>query len=347
MPYTIQALLGRGGVVAFFLLLFMALTSTVSSSMIAVSSILSFDLYKTYLNPKASDKRLVRVSHLAVCFHGIFISGFSLALNYGGANMNWLGYFIPILTCPGIMPLILTLSWSGQTRLAAAVSPLLGLVTGLAIWLGSTYSIYGTINMNTTQEQAPCLYGAIGSLFSPALYSVLISFYKPYTFDWREFLRIELVGEKSSPQDTGTTTPTEADTNTITVIDTTNKQPSQTEKNIPTSTTTPTTTSSTTDLDNFTSPFDTQTLQALHRWYRLAWIMFIAIVLLTFLLWPMPLYRNWVFNKAFFSGWVVVAIIWQFFAFAAVVVYPLWDGRGEIIRGVKGVKGSLMGVLGG
>lgn len=217
----------------------------------------------------------------------------------------------------------------------------------LAIWLGSTYSIYGTINMNTTQKQAPCLYGAIGSLFSPALYSVLISFYKPYTFDWREFLQIELVGEKSSPQDTGTTTLTEGVTTTTTTTDTENKQPSQAEKSIPTSTTTPTTTTTTPNLDNFTSPFDTQTLKTLHQWYRIAWIMFIAIVLLTFLLWPMPMYRNWVFNKAFFSGWVVVAIIWQFFAFAAVVLYPLWDGRGEIIRGMNGVKGSLMGVLGG
>lgn len=135
MPYTIRALLGKNGVVAFFLLLFMSLTSTVSSSMIAVSSILSFDLYKTYLSPKASDKRLVKVSHLAVCFHGVFIAGFSLALSYGGANMNWISYFIPILTCPGIMPLIFSLTWSGQTRAAVILSPLLGLVTGVAVWL--------------------------------------------------------------------------------------------------------------------------------------------------------------------------------------------------------------------
>jgi hypothetical protein len=30
-------------------------------------------------------------------------------------------------------------------------------------------------------------------MFSPAMYSVLISQYKPYTFDYREFLRIELL----------------------------------------------------------------------------------------------------------------------------------------------------------
>lgn len=47
--------------------------------MIAVSSILSFDIYKTYINPKASDKRLVKVSHAAVVLHAIFIAGVSLA----------------------------------------------------------------------------------------------------------------------------------------------------------------------------------------------------------------------------------------------------------------------------
>lgn len=82
MPYTVQALIGTQGVVAFLVLVFMALTSTVSSSMIAVSSILSFDVYKTYMNPRATDKKLVKVSHLAVVFHGVFMSGIAIALNY-------------------------------------------------------------------------------------------------------------------------------------------------------------------------------------------------------------------------------------------------------------------------
>lgn len=46
MLYKVKALIGDQGIVAFFVLLFMALTSTVSSSMIAVSSILSFDISK-------------------------------------------------------------------------------------------------------------------------------------------------------------------------------------------------------------------------------------------------------------------------------------------------------------
>ena len=155
--------------VAFFVLLFMALTSTISSSMIAVSSILSFDLYKTYINPKVSDKRLVHISHLSVVAHAVFIVAIALALNYGGADMTWIGYFRPILSCPGIIPLIFTLCWSGQTRLAAILSPVLGFATGVAIWLTTAKKLYGVINLTTTEAGYPALYGACGSLFSPAL----------------------------------------------------------------------------------------------------------------------------------------------------------------------------------
>ena len=329
MPYTIKALLGSGGVVGFFLLMFMALTSTVSSSMIAVSSILSFDVYKTYINPKATDKRVVSVSHLAVCFHGVFIAGFSLALNYGGANMNWINYFVPMLTCPGIMPLIFTLTWSRQTRLAAVVAPLLGMGSGIAVWLGATYSMYGVLNMDTTQEQAPAIYGAITALFSPALYSVLISFYKPYVFDWRNFLRIELVDEQSVSPPSSSPNETESE-----------QESSENDKKQPIASTTPTT-----DLDNVSSPFDAETLRHLHRWYRIAWITFISILLLTWVLWPLPLYRNWIFNKPFFAGWVTVAIIWQFIAFAGVVVFPLYDGRHAIAKGFRGFRGSIQSAL--
>lgn len=342
MPYTIQALIGSKGVVAFFVLLFMALTSTVSSSMIAVGSILSFDIYKTYINPQASDRKLIRASHLAVVFHGIFITAFSIALNYGGANMTWIGYFRPILTGPGILPLIFSLTWRRQTRLAAILAPILGLATGVGVWLGTAKSIYGEINLLTTEEQAPSLYGSMAAFFSPGLYSILISLYKPEKFDWREFLRVELM-EKPS-QDEYNTASTKATEQTEVVSSDKGDIPEKTVAISPSSnntSTTPSPAQSTISLDDLRHPFEGSVLQELCRWYRLAWIMWIALVLLTFVLWPMPLYRDYVFTKSFFSGWTTVAIIWQFFAFGAVVVFPLYDGKYEIAKGARGVHKSV------
>ncbi|KAI2926489.1 hypothetical protein CBS147320_5913 [Aspergillus niger] len=322
MPYLVKALLGESGMIAFFVLLFMALTSTVSSSMIAVSSILSFDMYKTYINPQASDRRLLGVSHITVVFHAIFITGISIALNYGGANMTWIGYFRPILSCPGIIPLGLTLFWSRQTRLAAILSPVLGFFTGLAIWLATAKSMYGAVNMTTTGEELPALYGAIGSFFSPALYSVVISLYRPYTFDWREFLRIELADEAPTRATPAATQETKVEG----VYISTDASPTSTPSRL--------------SLDDVRHPFTEDTLRKLHRWSWIAWAMFVVLVLITFVLWPMPLYRDYIFTKSFFSGWTTVAIIWQFCAFFAVVVYPLYDGRFEIAKGVQGVLTS-------
>ncbi|RAH80353.1 putative sodium/solute symporter [Aspergillus japonicus CBS 114.51] len=339
MPYLVKALLGNAGMVAFFVLLFMALTSTVSSSMIAVSSILSFDMYKTYINPNAGDRRLLHVSHIAVVFHAIFITGISIALNYGGANMTWIGYFRPILSCPGIIPLGLTLFWSGQTRLAAILAPVLGFFTGLAIWLATAKSLYGRVDMTTTGEGLPALYGAIGSFFSPALYSVLISLYRPYKFDWREFLRIELVADdQNSVSESQPTANHESREDK-------KEGPEPETKSIFVSSTSPTSNSpspsqSRLSLDDVIHPFSQETLRELYRWSRIAWATFVALVLITFVLWPMPLYRDYIFTKSFFAGWTTVAIIWQFCAFLAVVVYPLYDGRFEIAKGVRGVWAS-------
>ncbi|KAK9791450.1 putative Urea active transporter 1 [Seiridium cardinale] len=76
------------------------------------------------------------------------------------------------------------------------------------------------------------------------------------------------------------------------------------------------------------------------------WIMFIFVVLITFVLWPMPLYRDYVFTNTFSSSWTVVAVVWQFFAFFAVVVYPFYDGRYKITTGVRGVwKASVPSLI--
>ena len=341
MPYTIKALLGSGGTVGMLLLLFMAVTSTVSSSMIAVSSIISFDVYRTYINPKASDNEVVKVSHLGVVFHGVFITGFALMLNYGGANISWVNYFSPILTCPGIFPLIFTLMWSRQSKLAAIVSPILGLASGVGVWLGTSQSIYGGISFATTVELAPSLYGSIASLFSPILYSIIISYLKPEHFDWREFLRIDLVRDESTFSSSDASSPDDS-----VIALSTGQDAKRLEKKIEAPTVTEShpqqnDPGSATLLNDLVHPLDEESLRQLRRWYRIARVFLIFIIAITFVVWPMPLYRDYIFTRSFFSGWVTVAIFWQFFALFAVVIYPVYDGRDEIAKSVRGLRTSF------
>lgn len=131
LPYTCMAIAGKGGAFGLLLIVFMCVTSTTSAQLIAVSSIASFDVYRTYMNPKATDQQIIRVSHWAVVGFGLFAPGFATALHYGGIDLNWMGYFLATIVCPGMFPMAFTILWKKQSTAAVIWSPLLGLVSQL------------------------------------------------------------------------------------------------------------------------------------------------------------------------------------------------------------------------
>ena len=339
MPYVLRSLLGTGATAGLLVLIFMAITSTISSSMIAVSSIISMDFYRTYFNPRASDAKTLRVSHAGVVFHGCFMAGFAIMLVYAGATNNWSLYFRPIISCPGIIPMALALFWDRQTKAAAIASPVLGVCSGVAVWLGLSWKWSGAITIATTQEQLPGLYGAITSFFSPAVYSVIISLVWPAKFDWRNYLLIGLIEDKTTSPPTGTISSVAIHGSTSAV-----KPSSAGEKGVPRlepeSSPVPSGSSlsdSEKDLDQVVHPFSPETIQHIKRWLKVAVGYLIINVLCTIILWPLPLYRDWIFTKGFFAGWVVMAVIWQWFALCTVVVFPVYDGRHAIAKTVRGM----------
>lgn len=73
-PASAVALLGQGGAGLMLLLLFMAVTSSTSAELIAVSSLITFDVYKTYLKPAASSAELVKISHLGIVIYALILA---------------------------------------------------------------------------------------------------------------------------------------------------------------------------------------------------------------------------------------------------------------------------------
>ena len=64
------ALLGKSGATAILILLFLAVTSACSAELIAVSSLLTYDVYKAYINPRATEEQILRVGHAGVVHSG-------------------------------------------------------------------------------------------------------------------------------------------------------------------------------------------------------------------------------------------------------------------------------------
>jgi hypothetical protein len=70
----------------------------------------------------------------------------------------------------------------------------------------------------------------------------------------------------------------------------------------------------------------------------------VGMVICFLLLWPIPMYgSSYVFSKKFFTGWVVVGLIWLFCTTFGVVIFPLWEGRQSIMRVVRLMALDLTG----
>ncbi|KAJ5623541.1 hypothetical protein N7490_012146 [Penicillium lividum] len=311
LPYAAMTIAGKGGAAASLLITFMACTSTLSAQVIAVSSILSFDVYREYFKKSATDRDLIRASHFGVIFFAAFSAGFSTMLHYVGIDLGWTLYMLGVVTCPGIFPMVFTILWRQQSKAAAILSPILGMITGLAVWLGTAVHFGGEVSVATTGQILPCMYGTVASCFSPIVYSLIITFIKPQRYNWDNFKKEKLALEKL---DSNLTTAHQE----IAVQNGANGLE---------------------DGGVRSAAFDAQELK---RWGRIAAFWSIATFLGHWVIWPLPMYGSgYIFEKKFFIAWVVVAIIWLWGAMLVAIVYPLVDGGiQQIVQVYSGLVGS-------
>ena len=75
--FAASTLLGKSGALALLITLFMAVTSCASAELTAVSSILTFNIYKTYIKPSVSPEGLVKVAHINVDIFGLAMAIFA------------------------------------------------------------------------------------------------------------------------------------------------------------------------------------------------------------------------------------------------------------------------------
>ena len=82
----------------------------------------------------------------------------------------------------------------------------------------------------------------------------------------------------------------------------------------------------------------------LKRSAKYARIACVVVTLILLIIWPMPMYGSgYIFSKQFFTGWIVVAIIWLFFSLFVVELLPLWQGRFAIAHVMRGMCWDLTG----
>ncbi|KAI1150353.1 Na+/solute symporter [Nemania diffusa] len=309
LPYAAVALLGKGGAAATLLIVFFAVTSALSSELIAVSSIFTYDLYRGYFRPEASGKRLIYTSHVIVCVYALFISTFSVGLYYAGISMGYLYLLMGVLISSAVIPATLTLVWSGQNKWAAALSPPLGLAFSLTAWLVTASKECGVLDVACTGSNNPMLAGNVTALLAPALFVPIFTLiFGLDKYDWKSMMQIRKADDHDVADEAGVDLEQTAGAR----VEMSDEHHEEQKKLLRAS--------------------------KISKWTT------IGLTLAFLVLWPFPLYgTSYVFSKPFFTGWVTVGIIWIFVSFGTVGLFPIFQGRHTLKHTAQSIYWDLSG----
>jgi len=182
--YAAQTLLGKGGAVALLIVLFMAVTSCASAELIAVSSLLTFDVYQRYIKPTASGANLIFISHCMICVFGMIMAIFACIWNAIGIDLGWLFLVMGLLIGGAVFPVALAITWAGQSKAGAISGALVGLAAGLTAWLVEAKVHFGEISIASTGAEYSTLAGNLAAIMTGLIVTTVVSLIKPQNFDW-------------------------------------------------------------------------------------------------------------------------------------------------------------------
>ncbi|KAK5109878.1 hypothetical protein LTR62_006485 [Meristemomyces frigidus] len=346
-PATAITLLGQGGAVLMLVLLFMAVTSSTSAELIAVSSLLTFDVYKTYIKPDSTSARLVQISHYGIVLYALVLAGFCSILNAVGLNLTWLLTMLAIIVGGASIPVGLILLWKRMSTVAAIASPWIGLACGLTAWLVTTWKRSGSITVETAGNTTNAVAGNITSWGVGWLMAVVLTFIFPAKYTSTDARHIErsnkIQGIKptttasvSPPETTGEPSGDKSEN------EKTSEQPRaepEPESPVPTGN----------EIVDFLS---TKTMEpmdpaAVRKGEKLAIGANIIFLCIAIILVPFTLFGSkYIYSKSFFTGWVVVSFIWVWTSMVICVIYPVVESTGALREMARGIWRDLL-ALGG
>lgn len=303
LPYAAQALMGKGGAGFILLMTFMACTSGFSADIVAVASVFVYDVYGTYINRNATGGRLIRWSMVAVIAWTVAMAIIATGITRTTIGVNYLVTCMGVFTCSFVFPMYSTILWNKQNKAAILFAAPLGSLTAIACWLSSAYALEGAVTVDTTSAILPLVVGNSVSLFSGALYSILLTFiFGPDNFDWSRFkTELQVIDDS----------------------DIKGLSPEQLAEQVAT---------------KHLSPEDEK---ALRRGKKVGIVMAVVLCLIFVVLFPLPMYgTRYVFSQSFYRFWVVMTFIFAWVATLVILIMPIWQGRHTLRTFLSYIQGK-------
>jgi len=309
LPASLAAatLLGQSGAAALLVLLFLAVTSATSAELIAVSSILTYDVYVRYINPEATEQQILRMSHAGVVIFALVMGIAGVIFYYIGVSMGWLYTFMGVILGSAVCPIALCITWKKASKAGCIGGSLVGLAAGIIAWLVTTSALNGkVINVTTSGGNYEMLAGNLASIGVGAIISTVASLIWPEEYDFASTRAINthrtpIASEKVSDE----------------------LEETEDEKKVPGA--------SVSSVINEVPVDPELDPVALNKAFKFAARASVVLTLVLMILIPLPLFfAQTVYSVNGFSVWVIVGIAWAFLSAFAVVLYPLWESRAAL-----------------
>ena len=187
VPAAASVLMGEIGAIMVLVMLFMAVTSAGSAELIAVSSLITYDVYRTYKNPNATGKQLLKVSRGVIVAFGLGMGALAVVLLGMGLSLGFVYLAMGILIGSAVIPIALTIIWNRTTRAGAVAGALIGVCLSLTTWTSVAASeADGVIDIASLGGAFPMLYGNVVAILSSGLICIVISLAQNKKYDWKE-----------------------------------------------------------------------------------------------------------------------------------------------------------------
>jgi SSS family transporter len=183
-PTASVQVLGDVGAILILTMLFVAVTSAGSAELIAVSSLVTYDVYRTYAKPSASDRQLIRISRFLILGFGLGMGVLASMLLQLGVNLQYVYLSMGILIGSAVAPIALSLLWRKTNKMAASSGAIVGLLLGVLVWLGSANAQYGEITVFSTGQNIPLLLGNVTSILVGAAITLVGSMLRSENFNF-------------------------------------------------------------------------------------------------------------------------------------------------------------------
>ena len=309
--------------------LFMAICAAGSAELNAVSSMLIYDIYRMYIKPRAKSRDIKYYARLSVLGSGSMLGGLAVLVNSIGISLGWLYLCMGILIGSAVCPISCLVLWRKASSKAAVTAAVLGQVLAVSSWLTYTKAKFGVITLETTGDDMAMLLGNLVALLSSTFIMIPMSLYYDEVYDFSHLndTLTRVITEKdarileeratvASKIDIGEHKLTTVERDTIAISAMRSHEIEQSA--------------------DWTARSSTLYEKVIVSSRSKKYLRVISLTLLIVIVWPLFCVPVGVFDKAYFTFWISITILWCLLATLIIVIVPLYECWTEIVRVAEG-----------